>query len=48
MRVLQWAMHSALLFPVLRASLSALQRTGWPLVVSLGALSRSMSASPSG
>ncbi|MER2266371.1 MATE family efflux transporter [Methylobacterium oxalidis] len=38
MRVLQWAMWPALLSLVLRSALTALQRPGWPLAVSLSAL----------
>ncbi|MEA1830596.1 MATE family efflux transporter [Methylobacterium durans] len=38
MRALQWAMWPALLFLVLRSTLTALQRPGWPLAVSLSAL----------
>ncbi|KAB1074883.1 MATE family efflux transporter [Methylobacterium planeticum] len=38
MRALQWSMAPALLFMVLRASLSALQRPVWPLLVSVATL----------
>ncbi|WP_019904975.1 MATE family efflux transporter [Methylobacterium sp. 77] len=38
MRALQWSMWPALAFMALRASLSALERPGWPLAISLAAL----------
>ncbi|WP_132249708.1 MATE family efflux transporter [Methylobacterium segetis] len=38
LRGLQWAMWPAVLFLVLRSTLTALQRPGWPLAVSLSAL----------
>lgn len=38
MRALQWSMWPALAFMALRASLSALERPGWPLAISVAAL----------